>query len=138
MPAELTFKLLPHDQQPSDYDWMNIDCGPVRVGKVRGLIDGQRLTICSINIFPEFEGFGYARQTIEMFKTTFDTIIADRVRPTAMGFWEKMDFDRGDNGNYVWRIRKSSRKVVAVGHNNEFRIKRMAEWERIRLFPNSL
>lgn len=82
---------------------MNIDRGSVRVGKVRGLIDGQRLTICSINVFPEFEGFGYARQTIEMFKTTCDTIIADRVRPTAVEFWEKMDFDRGDNGNHVWR-----------------------------------
>ena len=100
---ELTFKLLPHDQQPSDYNWMNIDRGSVRVGKVRGLIDDQRLTICSINIFPEFEGFGYARQTIEMFKASFDTIIVDRVRPTAVGFWAKMGFDRGDNGNYVWR-----------------------------------
>ena len=72
----LTFKLLPHDQQPSDYDWLNIDRGATRVGKVRGLIDGERLTICSINIFSEFEGFGYARQTIEMFKATFDTITA--------------------------------------------------------------
>ena len=101
--AGLTFKLLPHDQQPSDYNWMNIDRGSVRVGKIRGLIDGQRLTICSINIFPEFEGFGYARQTIEMFKASFDTIIADRVRPTAVGFWEKMGFESDSNGNYVWR-----------------------------------
>ena len=99
----LTFKLLPHDHQPSDYDWMNIDRGSVRVGKVRGLIDGQSLTICSINIFPEFEGFGYARQTIEMFKATFDTIIADRVRPTAGGFWAKMGFDGDNNGNCIWR-----------------------------------
>ena len=100
---ELTFRLLTHDQQHSGYDWMNIDCGSVRVGKVRGLIDGQRLTICSINIFPEFEGFGYARQTIEMFKTSFDMIIADRVRPTAIGFWERMDFGSDNNGNYVWK-----------------------------------
>jgi len=63
--AELAFKLLPHDQQPSDYDWLNIDCGSVRVGKVRGLIDRKGLTIYSINIFPEFEGHGYARETID-------------------------------------------------------------------------
>ena len=91
---ELTFKLIARDQQPSDYDWMNIDRDSVRVGKVRGLIDGQSLTICSINIFPEFEGHGYARQTIEMFKTRFDTIIADRV---------KMSFNSDNNGNYIWK-----------------------------------
>lgn len=103
MPEHLSFKLLPHDQQPSDYDWMNIDCGSVRVGKVRGLIDDATLTICSINIFPEFEGHGCGRETIEMFKTSFDTIIADRVRPTAVGFWENMGFESNDNGNYVWK-----------------------------------
>ena len=103
MPAEPTFKLLLHDQQPSDYDWLNIERGPVRVGKVRGLIDGQQLTICSINISPEFEGHGYAGQTIEMFKACFDAIIADRLRPTAIGFWEKMDFENDNNGNYIWR-----------------------------------
>jgi len=31
-----------------------------------------------------------------------------------------------------------SRKVVAMGHNNEFRMKRKAILEKIRLFPNSL
>ena len=52
-------------------------------------MNGKSLTIYSINIFPEFEGRGYARETIEMFKTTFDTIIADRVRPTAIDFGRK-------------------------------------------------
>lgn len=87
MPQQLTFKLIPHGQQHSDYDWLNIErCGR-RVVKVRGLIKDKTLTINSINIFPEFEGHGFARKTIRMFKKSFDTIIADRVRHTAVGFW---------------------------------------------------
>lgn len=103
MPATLTFKLLTHDEQHSDYEWMNIDCNDARVGRVRGLIEGKILTICSINIFPEFEGRGFARKTIRMFKKSFDTIVADRVRHTAVGFWEKMGFDTDSKGNYVWK-----------------------------------
>ena len=102
MPGKLTFKLQKRDQQNSDFDWMNIDCGVIRVGKVRGLIDGNSLTINSINIFPEFENCGYARETIDMFKTTFYTVIADRVRPTAIGFWEKMGFVDMGKGNYAY------------------------------------
>jgi len=102
MPDGLTFKLMARDEQHSDFDWMNIDCGDIRVGKVRGLINGKKLTIHSINIFPEFEGHGYAKETIEMFKTHFDAITADRVRYTATGFWEKMGFESDNNGNYVW------------------------------------
>jgi len=89
MPEELTFELLSRDQQHSDYDWMNINYDGVRVGKVRGLMKGKTLMICSINIFPKFEGRGFARKTIEMFKKSFDIIIADRVRYTAVGFLGK-------------------------------------------------
>ncbi len=103
MQDALTFKLIAHDGQSSDFDWMNIDRGDVRVGKMRGLISGRELIIYSINIFPEFEGHGYAKDTIEMFKAHFDTIIADRVRYTAIGFWERMGFDSSNNGNYVWK-----------------------------------
>ena len=99
----LTFKLIPRGEQKSGYDWMNIDHGDTRVGKVRGRIEGKSVTIYSINIFPEFEGHGYGRKTIGMFKESFDTIIADRVRPTAIGFWEKMSFNSDNNGNYIWK-----------------------------------
>jgi hypothetical protein len=102
MPEKLTFKLLARDQERTDFDWMNIDRGTARVGKVRALIDGSSLTIYSINIFPEFEGRGYVKETIEMFKRTFDTIIADRVRNTASGFWAKMGFVDSSGGNYVY------------------------------------
>lgn len=81
---------------------MNIDCNGTRVGKVRGLIDGNILTIHSINIFPEFEGNGFARKTIEMFKTIFDTITADRVRHTAVGFWVEMGFTGVKGENFVY------------------------------------
>ncbi len=105
MGKELTFKLMPREQQHSKFDWMNIDCGETRVGKVRGVIDGEKLTICSINIFPEFERQGYAKAAIDLFKKHFDTIIADRVRYAAIGFWGKMGFvDQGD-GTFVYKLR---------------------------------
>ena len=102
MPEKLTFNLIPRDER-SEFDWMNIECEAVRVGKVRGLIDGNSLTIHSINIFPEFEGRGYGRKTIGMFKGSFGTIVADRVRHTAIGFWERMGFENNHDGNYVWK-----------------------------------
>jgi ribosomal protein S18 acetylase RimI-like enzyme len=101
---QLTFSLMPRDMQRSEYDWLNIDLGNSRVGKVRGYVKGTCLTICSIIIFPEFQRHGYARATIAMFKRHFDTIVADRVRFTAIGFWRKMGFlNRGD-GNWELEI----------------------------------
>ena len=104
MDKELTFKLIPRKEQHSGYDWMNIDHGDTRVGKVRGHIDGKSVTICSINIFPEFERHGYAKATIDLFKEHFDTIIADRVRFTAIGFWEKMGFVDQQDGTFVYGV----------------------------------
>ena len=100
--TELSFKLLSRRKHKSNYDKFNIEFGKTRVGKVRGLINGTTLTIYSILIFPEFEGHGYGTETIEMFKVFYDTIIADRVRPTAIGFWVKMGFDKvGDS--YIFK-----------------------------------
>jgi chemotaxis protein methyltransferase CheR len=106
--AELTFTVMDRRKQGSTYDWMNIDCGATRVGKVRGLAEGNRLTIHSLNIFPEFERHGIGRRAIETFKDHFEQITADRVRHTAVGFWKKMDFRRSDDGSYVWRKRCST------------------------------
>lgn len=99
---ELSFKLMARGEQGSAYDWLNIDLGNARVGKVRGFINGRSLTICSINIFPEFERHGYARATVAMFKRHFDTILADRVRYTAVGFWRKMGFSNHGEGNWLF------------------------------------
>ena len=102
MTEKLSFSLIARDKLRSGYDWLNIDRGVVRIGKVRGLIKGKTLIIFSINIFPAFEGHGYARTTIKMFKESFNTIIADRVRYTAVGFWEKMGFVDAGKGKYVY------------------------------------
>ena len=102
---ELAFHVMRREDHGSAYDWINIDCGPTRIGKVRGLVEGRRLVIHSINIFPEFERHGYGKETVEMLQTAFDTIVADRVRYTATGFWEKMGFDPDRNGHYVWTRR---------------------------------
>jgi hypothetical protein len=115
MPDVRTFKLIARDNQHSNFDWMNIDRGDIRVGKVRGLISGKNLTIHSINIFPEFEGRGYAKETIVMFKADFDIIIADRVRYAAIGFWSKMGFKPDNNGAYVWE----KLSMVAVLSNKQ-------------------
>ena len=110
MTEKLNFSLITGDKQGSGYDWLNIDRGAVRIGKARGLIKGKTLIICSINIFPEFEGNGYGRKTIEIFKKSFDTIIADRVRYTAVEFWKKMGFVDKGNGNYVYRKKRFKTK----------------------------
>jgi len=41
-----------------------------------------------------------------MFQTDFYTIIADRVRYTAIGFWQKMGFEDKGDGNYIWPSHK--------------------------------
>ncbi|WP_342304449.1 GNAT family N-acetyltransferase [Methanolobus sp. ZRKC5] len=101
MPHELSFDLL-LPMKGSDYRWLNIDLNDQRVGKARSRVDDDVLTIYSIIIFPEFEGNNYGSKTIEMFKEHFNTIIADRVRPKAVGFWEKMGFSRTGEGSYIF------------------------------------
>jgi ribosomal protein S18 acetylase RimI-like enzyme len=102
MPDKLSFTLLP-PVSGSVYSWLNIDRKGIRVGKVRGSVDADVLTIYSITIFPEFEGKNYGRKTIEIFKEHYNTIVADRVRPTATGFWEKMGFLNNGDGSYIFR-----------------------------------
>ena len=105
MPHELSFNLLP-SVQSSEYRWLNIDRNGQRVGKARGRVDNNILTIYSITIFQEFEGKNYGSKTIEVFKEHFNTIIADRVRPTAIGFWEKMGFSNNGDGSYIFHKKR--------------------------------
>lgn len=109
MGDKLRINLLPKDATHSSYDWMNIEREGIRVGKIRGRVNGRKLTIFSINIFPEFEKKGYAKAIIVMFKQHFDCVTADRVRYTAVGFWQKMGFsDRGDGS---WRFETGNSKL---------------------------
>ncbi|SFM61166.1 GNAT family protein [Methanolobus profundi] len=101
MPDDLTFNLLP-PVQGSEHRWLNIDRNGIRVGKVRGKVNGNILVIHSITIFPEFERRKYGRKTIEVFKESFNVIVADRVRPTAVGFWQKMGFFDNGDGSFIF------------------------------------
>ena len=102
MTNNLTIKMENVKEGDSRYCWVNIELVGTRVGKARIKRIYRKIVIKNINIFPEFEGRGFAAQTVDLFKETAREIIADRVRNTARGFWEKMGFkDKGD-GNYRW------------------------------------
>lgn len=103
---KLIITFLSRDIQRSDYDWANITFGTTRVGKARCLIQPDMLVIYSINIFPEFEGHGYGRAFVDEMKTKYDVIIADRVRHTAIGFWERLGFEPSEDGAYIFNSNK--------------------------------
>lgn len=102
MASNLTIKTENVKKKDLGYLWVNIELGDIRVGKARIKRIYKKIIIKSINIFPEFERHGYAAQTVGIFKEKAREIIADRVRNTARGFWEKMGFKDTGDGNYVW------------------------------------
>ena len=87
----------------SEYDWMNVFLDEEFVGKIRGKIQGKAITIYTITIFPEFQAHGTGRLVIERMQETFESIVADRVRFTAVGFWEKMNFVARPDGCFEYR-----------------------------------
>lgn len=87
----------------SDYMWLNIEAEGKRIGKARVHISPEALTIYSLSIFPAFQGRGCAQEVIALFQKRYPRIVADKVRPTARGFWAKMGFADDRHGNYVWR-----------------------------------
>ncbi|MBN2279754.1 MAG: MBL fold metallo-hydrolase [Candidatus Marinimicrobia bacterium] len=90
------------DVHKSHYDWIDIESEFVRIGKIRCELGRNIVKIFSITVYPEFERRGFARRTIEHFKMKYNIIVADRVRPSAQEFWEKMEFSEDLHGNYVW------------------------------------
>ena len=103
--------------QHSQYDWADISSGNDRIGKARckqNAPDGRgksSIIICSINIYPEWEEHGYGREFVDYCKNHFQAVIADRVRPSAIGFWEAMGFLDNKDGNWIYR-KKSPRPSV--------------------------
>lgn len=89
-------------RQGEAYDWINIQSESARVGKVRYALADGVLTVYSIMIFPEFQGRGYGRQTIEMLKHQYAVVVADRVRPSARDFWRKMGFTGRPDGSWAY------------------------------------
>ena len=102
MADKLTIKVIPVKEGDSHYCWVNIELGGIRVGKVRIKKIYRKIIIKNINIFPEFERRGFAKQAVDFFKRTSREIIADRVRGTARGFWERLGFSNMGDGNYRW------------------------------------
>ncbi len=103
MSEEVKIDFIERNQQHSDYDWANITVADDRVGKARCLIEKKRLIIYSINIYPEYSGKGYGRIFVEQAAEKWDEIVADRVRATAIGFWEKLGFVNNHDGNWIFR-----------------------------------
>lgn len=85
------------------YDRIDIDLPEVRIGNVRCRFMGEKVVIYSIQIYPEFQRNGYATATIDMLKQRYSYLVADRVRFTARGFWEKMGFTALPDGNWEYR-----------------------------------
>ncbi len=100
---ELKFQVLPKDKPESPYTWINIDLGADMVGKARVIIETDRLIICSIMVFPEFQRRGIARRAIMKFKNEYKVLIADRVKAGAVAFWLAMGFTDDCNGNYSFK-----------------------------------
>lgn len=100
---DLQIEFIPKTTQHSEYDWANLTFGEDRVGKVRCKIEGDKITIFSINVFSDYEGHGYGKHFVEYCKNNFNIVIADRVRFSAIGFWEKTGFHPLPDGNYEYR-----------------------------------
>ncbi len=99
----VSIQFTPKEQQRSAYDWADISHGSDRVGKARCTIQDSTIIIYSINIYPTWEGHGYGREFVDYCKNHFQVVIADRVRPTAVGFWEAMGFSNDNDGNWSYR-----------------------------------
>ena len=110
MSKEINIKFISRDSQHSKYDWANIYHDGDVAGKARCLLAGRTMTIFSINVFPEFEDHGYGKQFVMFAKKSFDTVIADRVRFEAIGFWEKMGFVDENDGNWAYRKKRGVSK----------------------------
>lgn len=81
------------------------------MGKARCTIKDATITIYSINIYPAWEGLGYGREFVDYCKSNFKVVIADRVRHSAIGFWEAMGFSNDQDGNWSFRRELTGRKI---------------------------
>lgn len=103
MSQDLQFTITHRPEGPEAYDWVDMDLPEARVGKMRCHLDDGRATIFTVMVFPEYQGRGYGRQVVDWLKGRVPLIEADRVRHTAVWFWEAMDFVERPDGNWEWR-----------------------------------
>ena len=84
------------------YQWVNIDYRNKRVGKARIRKIYSKTIIKTINIFSEFEGIGIAKMLVDYFIDRSRIVVAENVRHTAKTFWEHLDFEDNNDGDYYW------------------------------------
>ena len=99
---DLTIEFTPREVQHSEYDWADISKGDERVGKVRTKIENDSIPIFSILIYPDWSGHGIGKCFVDYCKEHYSKIIADRVRHTAIGFWEKTGFKNNNDGTWIF------------------------------------
>jgi len=85
------------------FDRIDIDLPDARVGNVRCHLRVKEVIVYSIQVFPEFQGKGYGTAAIEMLKSRYRVVVADRVRFSAREFWEKKGFKERTDGNWEYR-----------------------------------
>jgi len=102
MEKQVNVKFIPNDLQQSEYNWANIAIGDKQVGKIRGKIAGNTITIFSMMIYPEFREQGYGKQAIDILKTRFNTIVAGHVKHSKIDFWKNQGFVKSEKWNYEY------------------------------------
>ncbi len=100
MNLELQITITPHEPGPDTYDWIDLDLPDARIGKMRCRLEGRHATVYSVHVFPEYQGRGFGREIVDYLKERFEVIKADRVRPTAVAFWEHMGFRETKDGDW--------------------------------------
>ena len=85
------------------YDRIDIDLPDVRVGNVRCRFMDEKVIVYSITVCPEFQHNGYGPAVVDMLKSRYSVIVADRVRFTARDFWAKMGLKEKPDGNWEYR-----------------------------------
>jgi N-acetylglutamate synthase-like GNAT family acetyltransferase len=106
----ISIKFVSKKEQQSEYDWADISYGDDRIGKARCKVEDSAIIIHSINIYPEFEGSGYGRKFVQYCKKHFNVVTADRVRPTAVGFWKAVGFHDNNDGAWIYKKRSKREK----------------------------
>ncbi|MCX5810589.1 MAG: hypothetical protein NTX36_14685 [Proteobacteria bacterium] len=100
---KISIEFISKEKQRSKYDWADISNESNRIGKARCKIKNTTIIIYSINIYPDWAGHGYGREFVDYCKGHFQVVVADRVRPTAIGFWEVMGFFDNNNGDWIYQ-----------------------------------
>ena len=90
------------EKTDSDFIWYNFEIDNNRVGKARCRLNSQAVIIYSIFISESHRNMGFARKFIEVMKSKKEKVIADRVRFSAIKFWQKLGFEEDGFGNYIY------------------------------------